>query len=301
MSNESNFSRHTSNQSSTLSSVRTAGIHLSGPNANKTALVFASGNPRHAPVEISQVYEKIGAYGTLFSDDRLVELLLHHGPFAAVFVDCPLTLPPCVACQRPVCPGAVQCDDVAVAYMLAISSRVRKRGARKARPVNPQSQRVWDVMQLSQDEGEAQEPTYSANLAPLVTRARTLQRRLNALSPRIELLETQVANAIEFMREPLGLPDHARQHYRRFETGLAMRQGILTAMVGAQLLAPMKPSLCEQLCGSVEVFHAFIAVVVASMQGCGLTQQRPDHYRDVDGWVYLPDMSIWPSLSVSRG
>jgi hypothetical protein len=155
-------------------------------------------------------------------------------------------------------------------------------------------------MQLNQDEGEAQEPTYSANLAPLVTRARTLQRRLNAMSPRIELLETQVANAIALMQEPLGLPDHARQHYRRFETGLAMRQGVLGAMVGARLLAPMKSSLSEQLCATVEVFHAFIAAVVASLQGSGLTQQRPDHYRDADGWVYLPDMSIWPSLGAGR-
>src|SRR5262249_33428731 len=125
-----------------------AGVHLSGPNANKTALAVLVGDPRKSPLKIAKVYEKIGAFGTLFSDERLAHILTLDGPFAEVFIDCPLTVPPCVACQRPMCPGVVKCDDVSVAYMLAISSKVRRRGARKARPVNPQSQRLWDVMQL---------------------------------------------------------------------------------------------------------------------------------------------------------
>jgi hypothetical protein len=293
MSDATMLTRKASKNASQSLSREAAGIHLSGPNANKTALVLVSGDPAQEAIEISKVYEKIGAFGTLFSDERLADLLTRHGPLATVFVDCPLTLPPCVACQRPLCPGAVQCDDVAVAYMMAISSRVRRRGARKARPVNPQSQRVWDVMRLSEPADEATEPTFSANLAPLVTRARTLQRRLNALDPQILLKETQVSTALEALRQPLGLPDGVKLEYRRFETGLAVRELVIESMIERRLLAPQRTDVMAQVSGSVEIFHAFMAAVVGSLHLAGLTHERPENFREVDGWVHLPDLASW--------
>ncbi|MBM4252702.1 MAG: hypothetical protein FJ146_12075 [Deltaproteobacteria bacterium] len=292
------LTRKASKNASQSLSHEAAGIHLSGPNANKTALVLVSGDPGQEAIEITKVYEKIGAFGTLFSDERLADLLTRHGPLAAVFVDCPLTLPPCVACQRPLCPGAVQCDDVAVAYMMAISNRVRRRGARKARPVNPQSQRVWDVMKLTEPADDATEPTFSANLAPLVTRARTLQRRLNALDPQILLRETQVSTALEALRRPLGLPDAVKLEYRRFETGLAVRELVIEAMVGQRLLAPLRSDLVAQIAGSVEIFHAFITAVVGALHLAGLTRDKPESFREVDGWVHLPDLADWVGTGI---
>jgi hypothetical protein len=275
-----------------------AGLHLSGPNANKTALAVLRGDLREGPLKIEKVYEKIGAFGTLFSDERLVGILTHVGPFGAVFIDCPLTVPPCVACQRPVCPGVVRCDDVSVAYMLAISSKVRRRGARKARPVNPQSQRLWDVLQLGRAHDERLEPSYSANLAPLVTRARTLQRRLNSLSPVIELGETSVANALEALRGPLGLAPSIRQTYRSFEEGRQRREEVLASMLQKGWMG--EPEDDEMLVGiarSVESFHAFIAACVAALHGAGLTNDRPSAFLEGEGWVHLPEVAsdvAWP-------
>ena len=269
-----------------------AGVHLSGPNANKTALVVLQGNPRERPLKIGKVYERIGTFGSLFSDERLVDILTHAGPFAEVFIDCPLTVPPCVACQRPVCPGAMKCDDVSVAYMLAISSRVRRRGARKARPVNPQSQRLWDALQLDEGPEERLEPFYSANQAPLVARARTLQRRLNSLTPVIELRETQVANALLALAAPLGLPPTVRQSYRSFEEGLICRNNILRCMTEKGWLA--RAEMVEDLdtvCQSVEAFSAFVAALVGALYGAGLTGPRPSGYIEGEGWVHLPELT----------
>lgn len=271
-----------------------AGVHLSGANAHKTALAVLSGELFETPLKIVKVYEKIGSFGSLFSDERLVEILTHGGPFAEVFVDCPLTLPPCVACQRPHCPGAVQCEDVSVAYMLAISTKLRRRGARKARPVNPQSQRLWDVLRLAQDQaaGEGRlEPSFSANMAPLVARARTLQRRLNALAPRVTLRETSVGHALEAVRELLELPDDVRQTYRRFEDGLDQRAAILEAMIDAGWIEDeADPETIEQLVGSVETFHAFVGALVGAFYAEGQTEAPPADYVVGEGWVHVPDV-----------
>jgi hypothetical protein len=267
-----------------------AGLHLAGPNANKTALVVLRGRPGVGPLAIDAVYDRIGTYGGLFSDERLVEILTRTGPFAQVFVDCPLTVPPCVSCQRPVCPGAVQCEDVSVAYMLKVSSAVRRRGARKARPVNPQSQRLWDVLQLESPRGERLEPSYSANLAPLVTRARTLQRRLNALDPTIELQETSIVNTLERMAAALKLSPAMKLSYRNFEEGLERRRQIVQRMVDRGWLHEDE-ELTEAGAATVETFHALIAAWVGALRQVGLTGKKPKGFIAGEGWVHLPELS----------
>jgi hypothetical protein len=128
-----------------------------------------------------------------------------------------------------------------------------------------------------------------------------LQRRLNALAPRVELQETQIANVLDALRRPLGLPEDVRGHYRRFETGLATRETVLSAMVETGLLTQPKAILSDQICASVETFHAFMAAFVASLHAAGLTHERPPHYRDIDGWVHLPRLDDWtPRVTPER-
>jgi hypothetical protein len=193
----------------------------------------------------------------------------------------------------------VQCEDVSVAYMLAISSKIRRRGARKARPINPQSQRLWDVMQLDRSGLERMEPSYSANLAPLVTRARTLQRRLNALQPMVELKETSIANTLEAIRTTLKLPNSVRLEYRSFETGLENRREILERMVGkGWIKEDWDAELYDLVTRSVECFHAFLAAWVGALHHAGLTSTRPTGYVDGEGWVFLPEVVAkvdWPT------
>lgn len=270
---------------------RFAGVHLSGPNANKTALAVLEGEALTQPLKLVKVYEKIGSFGTLFSDERLVEVLVYGGPFQQVFIDCPLTVPPCVACQRPTCPGAVKCDDLAVAYMLSISAQVRRRGARKARPVNPQSQRLWDVLQLVDQEAERLEPSYSSNMAPLVARARTLQRRLNSLSPQIVLRETAIAHALDAVSAALDLAPDVRLTYRNFETGLEQRVQIVEALLDVGWLD--EPDEPDELCAvtdTVEGFHAFIAALVGALYHSGLTAAAPKDFVQGEGWVHVPEL-----------
>ena len=117
------------------------GIHLSGPNSPETSIVIMTGQFLDGNLKMSYVFEKIAAFGSLFSDDRLFELIKITSP-SEVFVDCPLTVPPCVSCERSLCPGVPACEDMAVAMMQAIASGASKT---RKRPLNPQTQRLWDV------------------------------------------------------------------------------------------------------------------------------------------------------------
>ena len=100
-------------------------------------------------LKIIRHFGKIGGVGRLFSDERLFEIIRQFRPDEVV-IDCPVTEPPCVTCQRPRCPGVDACEDLAVAYMqsLVIGS---EQGRKRKRPLNPQTQRIWDVTQWSRN------------------------------------------------------------------------------------------------------------------------------------------------------
>jgi hypothetical protein len=262
------------------------GIHLSGPNASKTAAVVVSGDPLLSPLALKKVYEKIGGFGTSFSDDRLLDIVRVEGPFARIFVDTPLSVPPCVACVRPSCPGVSRCDDVAVAYMVSMNDRAKGKSAAKFRPVNPQSQRLWDVLQAAG--GARGEPTYSANLAPLVTRGLTLQRRLNSLTPVVRLQESSVPLLLKAVSEPLGL-GNAAAAYRNFEKGERSRRQILEGMARAGWLVKNE-DLFEDVIASVETFQAFLVACVGAWQAAGLTTPKPSTFLHSEGWVELPEL-----------
>lgn len=271
---------------------RFAGIHLSGPNAPKSALVVLSGGDQHLPLKIGKVYEKIGSFGRLFSDERLVSIVKQESPLREIFVDCPLSVPPCVECIRPTCPGVLACDDLGVAYMLSLGEKSRRH--RRARPVNPQSQRLWDIYRdLDRtDKGLARmESSYSSNMAPLVIRARTLQRRLHDFAPDIVLKETSVAGTLELVAPVLGLPLEIGSHYRHFDRGPTSRDAVLQAVVAAGWLAPVGDEDYEVLTSSLEAFQAFIASWVAALHAVKLTTRPPDDYLDEGGWVHLPELS----------
>ncbi len=261
-----------------------AGIHLSGPNAHKTSIVIMTGALGEGNLKIYQVFEKIGGVGKLFSDDRLFEILRQFYP-QETFIDCPLTEPPCVSCQRDVCPGVDACEDMAVAYMQSITNN-KLKGRRRKRPINPQTQRLWDVIQWSQDGYHLQEPSYSANMAPLVVRAKTLQRRLNGLAPPIQLKETLVPIALRRMGRAVGLPYDVLIGYRAFGVGRKNRE-----LIVERLYREGKISLncLEQVASSHENFHAFIAALVAAYFQESRCEAPENSFMRDQGWVFLPE------------
>lgn len=267
------------------------GIHLSGPNAKKSSVVVLTLNQSEA--KFSSLYEKIGSVGSLFSDERIVDILKLMPSVSGVFVDCPISEPPCVNCERPVCPGVVRCEDVAVGMMLSIEQKRARKGGHKLRPLNPQNLRLWDAMFGRGVEFGNLEPTYSANLAPLVVRARTLQRRLRAVLPEIILKETNVPFLLSQLGKVLDGSDWVRG-YRNFEKGFDMRAEILSEITSRKV-SERAPSLSiqiseesiDELAGSVEAFHAFMASAMAVWSMRGLANTKTPYFSENIGWVDL--------------
>ena len=230
------------------------------------------------------VFDKIGSQGSIFSDERLFEILRVTDP-GLIFVDCPISEPPCVICRRPRCPGVSACDDMAVSYMHALMEAINSDKKRK-RVLNPQTQRLWDVKKSVAEGIHPHEPSYSANMAPLVVRAKTLQRRLNSLPESYELQETSVPLALQQIMRPLGLDMSIAAGYRDFEAGQMHRSLILERMVKRRWVRLNEIDRIEE---SVENFHAFIAAFVASLHLSGDCVGPENDFFASQGWLYLPD------------
>lgn len=263
-----------------------AGVHLAGPNARKSAVVLLDSTDDSTC--FLSLYEKIGSVGSLFSDERILNIMKDVPNLTGIMVDCPVTEPPCVECERPVCPGVVRCDDVTVAMMLSIEHQRGRKGAHKLRPLNPQNQRLWDVMYARGGSFGNLEPSYSANLAPLVVRARTLQRRLRAIYPKLSLRETNIPILVAQLGTLLDGDDWGLQ-YRSFERGKKVRKRILSALgSGAipQLAIKFKQTRDEELITStVEAFHAFMAACMGVWRQRGYALPPTPFFEEHPGWV----------------
>jgi hypothetical protein len=262
-----------------------AGIHISGPNAAKTAFVGLKGRFSVATLEVFCVYDRIGSTARKLSDERVIEIIGSHGPFEEIFIDCPLSVPPCVSCPRPQCPGVIACEDMSVAYMHSLAEKSKK----DKKFFNPQTLRLWDSLFWQRRDELKIEPTYSPNMAPLVTRARVLQKRIAAEGWGVNLQETSVAYALGEMERTLRISESLPRDYRNFEIGRRRREQILQTMAERSWIAPWTDhESFERIAANVETFQAYVTAFVAAVSHEGFYQVRPSSMPALEGWVYLP-------------
>ena len=264
---------------------KVCGIHLSGPGSKKTCLVVMKKNLRSSVAKVTKIYDHIGSQGMIFSDDRLIRILELEAPMDEVFVDCPLTNPPCVSCTRPICPGVNHCDDISVAFLLSLAKKM-KSTKKMRRPINPQNQRLVDIYRLVYE--GVSDTTYSANLAPLVVRAQTLQRRINGTELPVSLKETSVKQAIIAIGQMIGMERTISKKFKNFERGSAIRHQFITQLQAHQIVHFSEASIADRLLNSADSFSAFITSLVAIIylsEGC---EEKPKFLTPENGWIYLP-------------
>ena len=83
-----------------------------------------------------------------FTTARLVDAIRARADRALLCVDAPLSLPPCLRCQVPVCPGQERCVDPAVIEMRRLGGAITDptRDHRRGKPaVTPYTQRPTEV------------------------------------------------------------------------------------------------------------------------------------------------------------
>ncbi len=255
------------------------GLHLAGVNSAKSAVVAIA--IKDGVLEVVRMMDRVGPLGKVSADERLLEIIAQFHPTDVIFVDAPLSSPPCVSCLETVCHGAMSCSDIRVAYITALAQKV---GSRR-RPIDPQAHRVWDVLQMQ--DRKFVDPTYTSNHGPLVIRAQVLEKRLRLIYPRLQFKETHVLLALMRLGSVLKLPESELKQFRKFENGLKVRQKIVASMLENRLVS-MSRSHFENLPQSLEAFLAFISAWLCVQDYLERLQPAPRQYPAGESWVWLP-------------
>jgi hypothetical protein len=262
----------------------TLGVDLGGGKGKKTALATLRADPDGATV--TDIAPRAGAMPLY--DTALIDTIRSFGPGTLLCVDAPLTLPPCLRCAVPVCPGQEDCVDGAVIEMRAISASGvgGDRFRRGKPPVTPYTQRTTEVY-LAQRLGIVPREALGQGTGPLAARAAHVAR---ALADRFRLNHNLLEVYPKGTLAALGFLRPYKKHLRERET----RAEVLEALSGELRFGP---GVWRELC--IQSDHLFDAVICAFTGYLwardGWTAPAaftgPAEARLDDGWIWLPPMA----------
>jgi hypothetical protein len=259
------------------------GIDLGGGKGKKTALATLRVDGQTATVV--DIAPRNGALP--FYDAALIETIRQYGDETLVCVDAPLTLPPCLRCTVPLCPGQDACVDPAVIEMRALAAEgtTDDRNSRRGKPpITPYTQRATEV-HLSRRLGIVAREGLGQGTGPLAARAAHL---LRALADRFRLNENIIEAYPKATLALLGLATPFKKHLRERET----RAQILEALAAELRFGP---GVWRELC--IQSDHLFEAVICAftgflwARDGWALppaAEPRADEARLREGWIWTP-------------
>jgi predicted nuclease with RNAse H fold len=254
---------------------RFVGVDLGGGKGKKTALALLELDGEG--VAVTRIAPRAG--GSPLYDSTLVELIRSFGDDTVVCVDAPLTLPPCLRCVVPVCPGQEACVDVEVVEMRRLFGPCTPTGRdeRRGKPtLTPYTQRATEVY-LHRRRAILPRETLGQGMGPLTARAAHLGR---ALADRFRLNE----NLIEvFPRATLELLGFREPYKKRVDRRIEILALIQDLTFG--------PGVWREECRKSD--HLFDAVICAytgylwSRDGWALpADSAPTLLRD--GWIWVP-------------
>lgn len=269
------------------------GVDLGGGKGKTTAVATLRVDPRDGAT-VTEISPRAGSRPLY--DSALLSLLNGFGDGTLVCVDAPLTLPPCLRCQVPVCPGQEICVDPAVVAMRHIAGAQATdldRDERRGKPhVTPYTQRPTEV-HLLHDRGLAPREALGQGTGPLAARAAHLVR---ALADRFRLNENLIEVSPKATLMALGFLRPYKKHLHERAT----RTHILEA------LSPdlrFGPGVWRELC--VQSDHLFDAVICAFTGYLwardGWTEgDRASHALARDGWIWVPPADAAPAESATE-
>jgi hypothetical protein len=286
--------------------VHVLGVDLGGGKGKSTALATLRVDGSTATVV--DIAPRPGAVP--FYDAALLETIRQYGDETLLCMDAPLTLPPCLRCAVPVCPGQEACVDPAVIEMRALASeplpgaagpRAADRDTRRGKPpITPYTQRATEV-HLSHRLGIVAREGLGQGTGPLAARAAHLVR---ALADRFALNENLIEVYPKATLALLGLGSPFKKHLRERET----RARILEALSGELRFGP---GIWRERC--VQSDHLFEAVICAftgflwARDGWTLPEgadaaapDRDDGKRLADGWIWTPPPTAASAAAGSR-
>jgi hypothetical protein len=271
------------------------GIDLGGGKGKKTAL--ATLRVDGATATVVDIAPRPGA--APFYDPSLLDTVRGYGDETLLCIDAPLTLPPCLRCEVPVCPGQNACVDSSVVEMRALAADAAEaaddaqstrgsRDSRRGKPmITPYTQRPTEI-HLAANVGIAAREGLGQGTGPLAARAAHLVR---ALADRFTINENLIEVYPKATLVALGLGAPFKKHLRERET----RARVLESLSGELRFGP---GVWRERC--VQSDHLFEAVICAftgflwARDGWSLpvyTTARDESARLRDGWIWTPPVA----------
>jgi len=268
------------------------GVDLGGGKGKKTALATLRADADGATV--IDIAPRSGAQP--FYDNVLVEAIRQHDDHTLLCIDAPLTLPPCLRCEVPVCPGQDDCVDTAVVEMRAIAATSGTDGergkpgrdSRRGKPsITPYTQRTTEVY-LAHRLGLIPREAMGQGTGPLAARAAHLAR---ALADRFKLNENLLEVYPKGTLAALGFVRPYKKHLKERET----RAEVLEALSPELRFGP---GVWRELC--IQSDHLFDAAICAFTGYLWardawtlpdtIGMPRADRILQ-GGWIWLPPMA----------
>ena len=266
---------------------RFIGVDLGGGKGKKTALAVLDRSRDGVTVTaLSPKTKEAPLY-----DAALISALLSRAKDAVVCVDAPLTLPPCLRCTEPVCPGQDACVDGEVLAMRAFAAResAPDRDHRRGKPaVTPYTQRATDLYLRSR--GIRARETLGQAMGPLAARAAHLVR---ALGQHFKLNH----NLIEvFPRATLELLGYRDPYRKRVDLRIEILADLRDLSFG--------PGVWREKCRqSDNVFDAVVCAYTGylrSRDGWQISALAGDRI-DPQGWIWIPPEPTAPPNPAHAG
>jgi hypothetical protein len=162
------------------------GVDLGGGKGKTTALCRLR-VPDKPSSDVEVIVEDQGA-GASFYDEQLIDYLRRFADSAVLAIDAPLSLPVCVRCTLPKCPGPAICEVPTIAWFrqrdahklqdeLATGGVPEGRSRGKPR-YTPYTQRATEVL-LHEEHGITPRETLGQGMGPLTARMAFLRRALD--------------------------------------------------------------------------------------------------------------------------
>jgi predicted nuclease with RNAse H fold len=253
---------------------RFIGVDLGGGRGKKTALAVLERNRNG--VTVTRILPR--AKEAPLYDKALVAAIRERAEGVMVCVDAPLTLPPCLRCSEPVCPGQEACIDAEVVAMRALATvpPADRRDHRRGKPtITPYTQRATDL--YLRKRGLLARETLGQGMGPLAARAAHLVR---ALAPHFRLND----NLIEvYPRATLELSGFREPYKKRVDR----RIDILAALPDLSFGPGVWREECRQ---SDNVFDAVLCAYTGYLRerdGWQISPLAADQI-DPQGWIWVP-------------
>ena len=281
-----------------LETKRYLGLELAGAKNQKSSLAAIQYYPREGKTFLLDIFDRITHHDDQTGDEALLELIHEENAShdAVLGVNVSLELPPCIVCEKKVCPQFTHCNVPAMKWAREWTQKIAKKTGKsiKLKEYTPYTQRPVELWiryhilpQLPPSHHFEIDETLGGNRAPLTARMHYLKRHLQ----KIPLLEAWPKLTVAILAAQLDVPRRIISSYRQLEDGAYSREIILNHLVGRFGLFVYERDM-RKLSQSLTAFDAFICALTALLSDQGLCDRIPKSFPESSGWVHYPNLSL---------